>query len=103
MADDKTDFWAVEVSRNGESLVRIETRCLSGKPEFSEEDARVIRMAAEHLHAFIGPERTPEDEPFIPCDHDYVWAQETALCGTQYRCKFCGHVKWQSSGEKASA
>jgi hypothetical protein len=94
MTSDETQFWAVEVSRNGESLVRIETRCLGGKPEFSAEDARVIRMAAEHLRAFIGPER--EDQPFIPCDHDYVWVQETVLNGMQYRCEICGHVKWEA-------
>jgi hypothetical protein len=91
---EETQFWAVTVSRNGDDLVTIETNCLSGKPEFSEEDARVIRMAAEHLSAFIGPE---EREPFIPCDHDYVWVQETVLNGTQYRCDICGHVKWEKA------
>lgn len=91
---EETQFWAVTVSRNGDDLVTIETNCLSGKPEFSEEDARVIRMAAEHLSAFIGPE---ERETFIPCDHDYVWVQETVLNGTQYRCEICGHVKWEKA------
>jgi hypothetical protein len=93
-AHPETQHWAVTVRRNHEDLVTIESNCLSGKSEFSDEDARVIRMAADHLSAFIGPERTPEDEPFIPCDHDYVWVQENELNGTQYRCDLCGHVKW---------
>lgn len=49
-----TGHWAVTVSRNGEELVTIESNCLSGKPEFSAEDERVIREAAAHLKAFIG-------------------------------------------------
>ena len=46
--------WAVTVSMNGESLVTIESNCLSGKPEFTDEEAQVIRDAAAHLKAFIG-------------------------------------------------
>jgi len=44
------------VERNGVNLVTIESRFLSGRPEFSREDERVIREAGEHLLAFIGPE-----------------------------------------------
>lgn len=54
MKHEATLHWAVTVYRNGEALVVIESNCLSGKAEFSDEDARVIRMAAEHLKSFIG-------------------------------------------------
>lgn len=59
----ETQHWAVTVLRNHKDLVTIESNCLSGKPEFSDEDARVIRMAADHLNAFIGPERTSWEKP----------------------------------------
>jgi hypothetical protein len=52
--------WSVNVSMNGESLVTIESNCLSGKPEFTEAEAQVIRDAATHLKAFIG-----EPKPLI--------------------------------------
>lgn len=45
--------WAVEVWRNGESVVRIETNCLSGR-EISEADERAIERAAHNLLGFIG-------------------------------------------------
>lgn len=47
MIDHRTQFWAVSVTRNGETLVTIESGCLSGKPEFAEEEARVIRIGGE--------------------------------------------------------
>lgn len=49
--------WSVTVERDGENLVTIEPRCLSGKPDFTEAEAQTIRDAAEHLLAFIGPSR----------------------------------------------
>ena len=48
-----TQHWAVTVERNGEKIVTIESYCLSGR-EISEEDERVIRMAANHLLGFVG-------------------------------------------------
>ena len=51
------DHWSVTVSRNGEELVTIESNCLSGKSDLTDEDGDVIRAAAEHLHSFIGPKR----------------------------------------------
>ena len=50
--------WAVEVSTNGDQIVRIETACLSGR-EISEQDEEIIRNAAHHLLAFIGDFATP--------------------------------------------
>lgn len=47
--------WRVEVSKDGELLVSIEDRMLTGKPEFTDEEAQMIRDCAEHLKAFIGP------------------------------------------------
>jgi hypothetical protein len=49
----RTQHWAVTVERNGERIVCIESHCLSGR-DLSDEDARVIREAAEHLLAFVG-------------------------------------------------
>ncbi len=45
--------YAVEVWRNGESVVRIETNCLGGR-EISPEDEQAIRDAAHSLLGFIG-------------------------------------------------
>lgn len=50
----RTEHWSVEVRRNGENLVTIESNCLSGKPDFSAEEEQVIREAGRHLLAFIG-------------------------------------------------
>jgi hypothetical protein len=58
----QTKHWGVDVRRNWENLVTIESNCLSGKPEFSEVEADVIRQCADHLHAFIGPRSTPEPQ-----------------------------------------
>lgn len=48
-----TQHWAVTVERNGQSVVTIESNCLSGR-EISTEDEKCIRNAAHHLLAFIG-------------------------------------------------
>lgn len=52
--DLETQHWSVSVDRNGVNLVAIESNSLSGQPEYSEEDRRVIRECAAHLLAFIG-------------------------------------------------
>lgn len=49
--------YSVTVSKWGEPIITIERSMLSGAPEFSTEDAAAIRDAAEHLLAFIGPEK----------------------------------------------
>lgn len=54
----RPDHWSVTVSRNGEEIVTIEPRCLSGR-DLSPEDEATVRTAAENLLAFVGPERTP--------------------------------------------
>lgn len=46
--------WLVTVEREGETLVTIESGCLSGKPDFTDDEAQTIRDAAEHLLSFIG-------------------------------------------------
>lgn len=65
-----TEFWAVEVSRNGEALVTLASTHLSGKPEFTDEEARVIRQAGECLIGFIGrvPTPPPAPEPVRPTE-----------------------------------
>ena len=49
---------SVEVTRNGYTLVTIESNCLSGKPEFTHDDAQYIRDCARHLLVFIGEPKT---------------------------------------------
>lgn len=49
---EKAEHWAVAVSRNGEAIVTLESNCMSGR-DISEEDARIVRLAAEHLRSFI--------------------------------------------------
>ena len=49
--------YSVTVSKLGEQILTIERSMLSGQSEFSAEDARAIRDAAEHLLSFIGPEK----------------------------------------------
>jgi hypothetical protein len=58
-SDQSTQSWAVSVERDGENIVTIASNCLGGR-DLSAEDERVIRMAAEHLNAFVGPGPTPE-------------------------------------------
>lgn len=99
-----TEHWSVSVSRNGENLVTIESNMLAGQPEFSDEDARVIRSCAAHLLAFIGPAAlaalpseppalptaapAPEKAP-LPCPEcrevDRVWS----VGDGRYRCAAC--------------
>lgn len=50
---DETQSWAVMVERNGEQVVTVASNHLSGR-DLSAEDERVIRMAADHLRAFVG-------------------------------------------------
>ena len=53
MSETAPEHWAVTVERNGESVLTIETNCLSGR-DLSADDERVIRMAAQHLLSFVG-------------------------------------------------
>lgn len=46
--------WSVEVRRDGESLLVIESNFMSGKNELSEDDLEQIRSCGEHLIAFAG-------------------------------------------------
>ena len=88
----QTQHWGVEVRRNGETLVTIESNCLSGKPEFSEVEADVIRECADHLHAFIGPRST--QEPQTVCEwRDISTAPERGVCWfwLELKAEFAGH------------
>jgi hypothetical protein len=48
-----TQSWSVTVERNGEDVVTLSNTMQAGR-DISDEDARVIRMAAEHLRSFVG-------------------------------------------------
>lgn len=70
----RPSHWSVNVSVNGESLVTIESNCLSGKPEFTDQEAQIIRDAAAHLTAFIG-----EPKPKAP-EHDWQFYANGSFC-----------------------
>lgn len=44
--------WAVTVWKDGEELVTIESNCLSGKGDLTDDDNEVIRRAGENLLGF---------------------------------------------------
>lgn len=58
-----TKHWSVTVERNGETVVTIESNCLSGR-DLSAEDERTILLVSEHLRAFVGV-ATPEPQTAI--------------------------------------
>ena len=65
------ESWAVAVEHNGEPILTIASNMLSGKPELSAEDERIIVTAAEHLLSFIGRSYTimhTEKAPFLVDD-----------------------------------
>jgi len=46
--------WSVTVEKDGETILTIESNCLSGKSDLTGDDEAVIRNAAEHLLSFVG-------------------------------------------------
>lgn len=54
--------WSVTVEMDGEKLVTIESGFLSGKAEFTDEEAETIRDAARNLRSFIGDRQSPYSE-----------------------------------------
>ena len=76
----KAGHWAVEVRRNGESVVCIESNCLSGR-EISADDETAIRTAAHHLLSFIG-----DGYPQSPAAKD----DEDRASAARPRCFICG-------------
>lgn len=52
------DGYSVTVSKNGEPILTIERRMLSGIATFSDEERQAVRDAGENLLAFIGPDKT---------------------------------------------
>jgi hypothetical protein len=56
--------YSVTVSKFGEPLLTIERTMLSGRATLSAEEQQAIREAAEHLLAFVGPERDDAFDAF---------------------------------------
>lgn len=82
---DKTQSWAVTVERNGESVVTLASNCQGGR-DLSAEDERVVRLAAEHLLAFIGEAHVPSPVSSIGAE------QEKPTTHPPYRCgAWCSH------------
>lgn len=92
-ANEPTQHWGVDVRRNGENLVTIESNCLCGKPEFSEVEAEVIRQCADHLQAFIGPRSTPEPQTCeakrVPCYRCGADATREFCYAAEPWCPYC--------------
>lgn len=55
-------MWAVTVCLDGETLITIASDYVCGKPAFTEAEETIIRDAARNLQAFIGDEKSHEDE-----------------------------------------
>lgn len=72
----ETKSWAVTIERNGEQVVTISSHMLSGR-DLSEEDEAVIRLAAEHLRAFIGA--PPAGDALLEDANDFTEAQINEL------------------------
>lgn len=53
LPEGKTESWAVTVERNGEEIVTVASNHLSGR-QMSDEDVRIVKVAAVHLASFIG-------------------------------------------------
>ena len=51
---EKEIYWSVTVSRNGVRLVTLSWNELAGR-DLTEDDEEAIRLAGEHLLAFVGP------------------------------------------------
>ena len=74
----RTAHWAVTVWRNGDSILTMESNCLSGR-DLSPDDEETIRDCGRHLLAFVGA------APRVP-------AAPPPTCSTKvYRCNHCGH------------
>lgn len=56
----KEKHWGVDVRVNHEHILTIESNCLSGKSELSDEENDAIYRCGEHL---IGFARKPKDTP----------------------------------------
>lgn len=79
-----TDHWEVELRINGEEVLLIgNTGYLAGDPDIAEK-ADIVRDAAEHLIAFIGPE---EPQPCFYCGGEVVI--ETDNNGPIVPCPIC--------------
>lgn len=48
------EHWGVDVRVNGEAVLTIESNCLFGKSDLSDVDKEAIRLAGNHLLAFLG-------------------------------------------------
>ena len=59
MSQQTREHWSVEVSRNGENIVTLESNCISGKADFSPEDEHAIERAALCLLSFLGKPAQP--------------------------------------------
>jgi hypothetical protein len=55
----KNKHWAVTILVDGDQILNIESNFLSGK-ELTKEDEKIIRIAAEHLIAFVGRDKDGE-------------------------------------------
>jgi hypothetical protein len=86
--------WAVEVRSDGEVVVTIEDRCLSGR-DITEADADLIRDCAQQLLAFVGPKRAQV------CECPGWWITNTQQPYPSGICETCGRWYPGRKGEAA--
>jgi hypothetical protein len=53
-SSDQVQHWGVDVRVNGETILTIESNCLSGKSNLTDAEDDMIRLAANHLLSFAG-------------------------------------------------
>ena len=68
----KPQHWSVRVEADGELLLNIESNCLCGKADLTDEDEAVIRNAAAHLTSFVGPEPRAKGKSYIAEDGAHI-------------------------------
>jgi hypothetical protein len=82
MSEHQTQHWAVSVDRNGENILTIESRCLSGR-YLSPEDEATIRDCARQLLAFVGDAPLPREraryDRLVAIDGEADRAEATGL------------------------
>jgi len=97
-----SESWAVTVERNGENVVTLASNCHGGR-DLSDEDERIVRLAADHLSAFIGQAAQPTPAP-KPCPrghHHFSQGWQMGVSRIGQRCD-CGQMEISRQGNEGA-